>query len=558
MEQQLRHSFITQRPKVTYVDFLTWNSPGTPVVKVTFNQPVGEKSVQKALSFQYRGQKVPVKVHTPEEEKGYAKYVWDSKVGDFVDLGHSESLLSDKTKALADTDGQAQRIQKRYKKQKSDKSVIKKKSAIKKKSVAKKWEDVARRYWLVEPSKELPLDTDVSLYEASGLRSAYGKQKGVGSQVVNHLKTLSHFKFVGVKCRNLQGDWVVFKPSQLQDKMEDEAPSIDEWTDEKCAPIRGDVQLQFSSPVLTSEVRDHIKMKAQLTEGEPKEKEGEGKSLWGENPSKLRRHKSRESPYSVYLPSHLKVEAIYKITVGENLKDEFGRRLGTPVNILLATDERKPNWILPYRQAVVEKGIGNDIPIYVTNLESLDISYQGIHAKGHFSNKSQSYTPQALKNVTMGFPVGLEKLLEGHSGALYAKVSSIPAVNRYDDSFFFAQSTHYQVMVKLGHFNTLVWVTDMRTGQGVKGAQVELLKGTLKKLTQLEKVLEGSPTDAQGLSTFEEGTEIFDPNLQFTYVWQMTAPKYFVKVVQGEGDGPSSAGWGFPHRYLSSFGIQHF
>ena len=40
-----RHRFTTERPDVRYSWFKTWKSPGTPVIRVTFNQSVSKESV---------------------------------------------------------------------------------------------------------------------------------------------------------------------------------------------------------------------------------------------------------------------------------------------------------------------------------------------------------------------------------------------------------------------------------------------------------------------------------------------------------------------------------
>jgi uncharacterized protein YfaS (alpha-2-macroglobulin family) len=44
-------SFTTQRPAITQYSFHTWRSPGTPVVRLVFNQPVTQASVQASLHF---------------------------------------------------------------------------------------------------------------------------------------------------------------------------------------------------------------------------------------------------------------------------------------------------------------------------------------------------------------------------------------------------------------------------------------------------------------------------------------------------------------------------
>ncbi len=40
-----RHSFITQRPDIAYKEFRVWKSPGYPVMRLVFNQPVDKESV---------------------------------------------------------------------------------------------------------------------------------------------------------------------------------------------------------------------------------------------------------------------------------------------------------------------------------------------------------------------------------------------------------------------------------------------------------------------------------------------------------------------------------
>ena len=45
----LRHEFTTERPRVSYAPFATWRSPGTPVIRAVFTQPVSESSVREHL-----------------------------------------------------------------------------------------------------------------------------------------------------------------------------------------------------------------------------------------------------------------------------------------------------------------------------------------------------------------------------------------------------------------------------------------------------------------------------------------------------------------------------
>ena len=47
LAQSIKHSFVTERPKVRHAWFKTWKSPGTPLIRMTFNQPVSQLSVEQ-------------------------------------------------------------------------------------------------------------------------------------------------------------------------------------------------------------------------------------------------------------------------------------------------------------------------------------------------------------------------------------------------------------------------------------------------------------------------------------------------------------------------------
>ena len=79
-----------------------------------------------------------------------------------------------------------------------------------------------------------------------------------------------------------------------------------------------------------------------------------------------------------------------------------------------------------------------------------------------------------VEDVAFAMPVGIRDLLNGASGAVSGHLDSDPRIRHYDEYYyrFFAQVTPFQVHVKLGHFNSLVWVTDLATGKPVADAHV--------------------------------------------------------------------------------------
>lgn len=56
------HEFITQRPKLEWYQFHTWRAPGSPQIRVVFNQEVTRASVAEALQFRQGGTGYPVQV----------------------------------------------------------------------------------------------------------------------------------------------------------------------------------------------------------------------------------------------------------------------------------------------------------------------------------------------------------------------------------------------------------------------------------------------------------------------------------------------------------------
>jgi len=51
LKQPYRWAFTTGRPAVHGYSFTTWRSPGTPVLRLVFNQPVSQDSVEANLHF---------------------------------------------------------------------------------------------------------------------------------------------------------------------------------------------------------------------------------------------------------------------------------------------------------------------------------------------------------------------------------------------------------------------------------------------------------------------------------------------------------------------------
>ncbi|MDM8548101.1 MG2 domain-containing protein [Candidatus Venteria ishoeyi] len=78
LDKATQHSFITQRPKVSYKRFIKWTAPGMPYIRVSFNQPVHQESVAKALYLRSNGRYVHKLRVVPQNKKKTAVFqrVW--------------------------------------------------------------------------------------------------------------------------------------------------------------------------------------------------------------------------------------------------------------------------------------------------------------------------------------------------------------------------------------------------------------------------------------------------------------------------------------------------
>ncbi len=478
------HQFITQRPRVTYSRFSTWRSPGTPVIRVTFNQPVFQTSVEQHI-YLMTGiiitDRIPIQAE-PDPNDRTAPQILPVP---------GESYALDFGKPL---------------KQKSD-DQLKKSQGVE-----------ARRIWLVLPKKELPLNTKFKLKVEPGLLSAEGPEKGITSRDLLEFYTFPELKFLGVSC-------------QTNSKRDILITGAFSTLPQKCNPLAR-VALTFSAPVLPSQVKKHMKLVPDLAGG--RTDYDPWANVYEYSHLNSPHHDGRT--YNVYLPENLKAAQKYFLRIKPGtLQGEFGRILEKPVQMIFATDHRQPDYDLIHRTAVLEKKEKTEVPLYVTNMKSVTLNYKRLTPKDRRTQLSlQAKIPEA-EDVAFGIPLGIREALGGQTGALYGRLSSNPHVKKSDyENALFAQVTPYAVHVKLGHFNSLVWVTELATGKPVPGATVQIYKNRLIDLSKNSKTLAQGTTDKHGLATLA-GTRTMDPQLDtFGYGWYSDdVDRLFVRVDKG-------------------------
>lgn len=469
------HEFITARPEVSYYNFSTWRGPAHPVVRVVFNQPVTKDSAAAHLHFQEPGQPRQMVVLSPEP--------------------HDTQRFS------------ADAVE-------------------------------ARRVWLVEPRKTLNMDvTGVALAMEPGLVSTSGAEASVARRDIVTFNTFPDFKFVGIQCTNNEGLEVFIEPGKPQTQAQ------------LCNPLRP-VALGFTVPVLRSEVSANVSFTPDLAGGR------KGYNPWGDE----NRDWSRlGDPYTgrtyfIGLPVGLKAAQKYTLTVPskkpgvkatlsqllgknieEGMQDEFGRTLMKPVRVEFSTGHRPPNFELIHKEAVLEKETDSEVPLYVNNLDAYTFTYRRINTLGVQADQSYGQRVPSPQDVQFAVPLGVREMLGDKPGVVYGHLQTEPEMPQYNKEAarLFAQITPFQVHFKLGHFQSLAWVTDLATGKPVEGATVTLYIDELADMGEPEDVFAGVLTDQDGMAVLP-GTVKVDPGNSLTQAWREEDKRLFIRVDRRE------------------------
>ena len=222
------HEFTTQRPQVRYAWFSDWQSPGIPLVRVTFNQSVSKSSVEKYIAFTYHKAGADktyitheIKVAKDPNDRHNPRYIVVPGESYVLDVGEGNA----KTSHTSKSDNDPKEIE----------------------------GEEARRIWFVSPGKELTLDVSIDLKVTPGLVSALGKETGVEDRTVVNFHTLPKFAFLGVTCTKNDGEKILIKQENSHEIG-------------KCNPLKG-TALSFSTPVVKSQIKNNVLIHPDLAGG---------------------------------------------------------------------------------------------------------------------------------------------------------------------------------------------------------------------------------------------------------------------------------------------------
>jgi uncharacterized protein YfaS (alpha-2-macroglobulin family) len=505
-----RWSFNTERPAVTGYSFATWHSPGTPVVRLVFDQPVTRESVESVLHFATHADVTEGKADASDGKAGVtAGDAGVTAVNGDVAADHAGVTAPRAGVAVGQagiTAGQAQT---------APRAGV---TAAVDPLDGEVFQGLpeARRIWLVSPPYELPVDARISLKVSPGLRTLAGPLLGVERRTVVVFDTFPEFRFLGVRC--LIGNTSTLLPATgvtavAATVTATATPTTVEAAPAACNPL-GKIALAFSTPVTAPEIKAHLELNPDLLNGRS------DYDPWANvyPTSHLGAPHERGVEYTVALPEHLRAFQPYAMSL-KGVRDEFGRLLRGPLAMDFRTDHRPPRLKLTHPVAVLEKNAPTSMPLYVTNLTDIDIRYRTLDHSGLSRAQTVKQPIDRAWDLAYATPAKIRELLAGQSGVVTGTLQPHPTPltvdgyryfdqadddpgipNGHPDRDFFAEITPYQVHAKLGAYNTLVWVTSLDQGQPVANARVRIYRDNYQGLTAGTAVLAEALTDADGIA----------------------------------------------------------
>ncbi|MDK9708264.1 MAG: hypothetical protein OEL83_14565 [Desulforhopalus sp.] len=356
--------------------------------------------------------------------------------------------------------------------------------------------------WLVTPSSDLPAGVPVQLQVEPGLTSLTGKLPGSEHRVLETLQAIPDFRFLGVRCID------------KNNKSFDISPGSASPSKQLCLPSGG-VALLFSAPVLPEDVEDGLQLSPPLNAGQ-------GADPWEQvySYSQLSERYTKNKRYSIDLPEAiLSPHTTYHLRLAAgSVKDQFGRALAGPVEMNFATDHRLPDYALARNLPVLEKAEQTDAHAWTVNLSELRLNYETVTADGNKTPGSAVIKPSGPQDATIPVPLTIRRLIGQDSGLVQGHFTTLPALpgKSPEESWFFAQVTPFQVHLKLGHHNSMVWITDLSTGQPVADVTLQFFKSTFKEFGKPADALATATTGQDGIATLP-GVTTLDPGLLHVY-----------------------------------------
>ncbi len=359
----------------------------------------------------------------------------------------------------------------------------------------------------VEATQDLGQSTPYEIvYEAGFESENAGNLKSVRSGVLVKSETLPAFKVKGLECYDNS-----YKNQQLTPEETVKNPPFCRFGSPVYIILSDKSVSEYQANDTVKKIDSFIRVTPQAAIGDRLE--------WSDERVRL---------------SGMKEGKTYEVTVLPGITDRWGNELSGETKLLFKIADRDPNLETPDTSAVLELGEQTDLTGYAANLNKASVEYKAFTPDGSFEGVYNIPEIDAsLRNVQYPFDVGVREMLKGKSGYLRGTYKTEPVLP-YNASFGVSVSP-WQVVAKFGHFNSLVWITDMKTGMPVDGVSVQVLRADGENTSGPENGTEiaKAETKADGTATFG-GYASFNGGFKDFGVWSKDTQYYLVARKGGE------------------------
>ena len=514
LQGQKNFTFSTVRPDVFRAQNYSWKDYGKPVFYINFNQFVQVDNLDKILYITSDNPKF--------KNKKFTVKLLDEKK--FLPENQLEELKSDfrnffENKPTKDFD--------------SSKKII-----------------------FIEPTENLIAGEKFKLILDANLQSSHGREKNLGAKELISFKTFDKPKLLAINCR-----------SHTNGKYEDIKLLVNKpEPNKKCLPS-GNIGFIFSAPLRASELIKYLKAYPEVNQDSLKNVYDQFRDL-DENFVKEHGYVVNENEYQIDLnnpfPVNQKINIRSISAENEDLPqqiknffnfgkknaktavDIFGRKIDDYVDFDLFIDHHEPQMFFPnYEEInVLEKSTEHDVLITSRNFSDLELNYNVLSANTNSKGHQDTQKLESSEDIFAKTSLGVRKILNGKTGLVFGELLGYPIDMSYPTfkTTFMTQITNFGIIAKIGHYNSLISVTDLTKGGAIQNASVKLLKAKLDNFSgEKLQIIASGKTDQNGIAMLA-GTADFDKSLK-----AMT--KYYNSeglIIQIEKDG--EMGW-LPIRY---------
>ena len=511
LTESVEHHFVTLRPSVQRVKLEEWVEAKRPIAHIEFNQAVTAESVLESIKFIGSHNGFISSITLPEDQ---------NPLSDEVYLNFDDTLGYSRFPRLyyVDSDPNQQ-------------------AELRKRTNAKKQ---ARRIWRVALAADLPSATEIRVGVFGNLYGVEGQESGVKNAKIHQFTSLPTFEFKGIECiAGTSNKTLTLSDKQISRVNLNRKNSAGaNKGEDKCDPMER-VALKFTLPVSAKSLANTLTLTNTDNLDETTDLEADG--LWSKSSNEYRvksflRNRFNYGSNDLFrltVPTVLQANKEYQLLSDKSFEDFFGHPLSNQVNAKFYTSNRKPSLFLNHYHSVLESNIDSELPVYITNLDSLMVkNYRVTTSTDGQGGFDFSRVLPEVPNTSYRSPVGVRSLLGGKSGIIAGVLSSEPASTRWSTnsgSRFVSQVTPFHVHAKLGHFESLVWITDLTTGEPVKNAKVSIKLENLFNLSPLKPDLANAVSNNKGIARLP-GLKDIDPSLDHIYEYRNDKPNWIVKV----------------------------